>query len=289
MIRYFWWVLLVHINSLYDSPHRIRTYTSRKIMEQPLTDIYVFSLPGFSSESSLLSPSSAMRPPSRKGVRSTGSLDRLREETKPRDFSAPLKKTSAKQQSFIPHRTSTPASKRSLSRNNDYRHSFHLSSLPEMTVTPDRPNRWSIGDMTSSLTGLGGSLPFSSSASQGSDLQRSMESELESSTESEGWPVRLLSIQHDFLGTREKWRFSFWLVLLLAYLLVCVPFIVSSDIYRFANCFLFCTSDTTKGFHNLDPSAKLPWNRSLLLYHRKGVTWSQPVRLWGVLVLPPHW
>lgn len=173
-------------------------------MEQPLTDICVFSVPGLSSESSLLSPSSAMRPPSRKGVRSTGSLDRLREETKPRDFSAPLKKTSAKQQSFIPHRTSTPASKRSLSRNNDYRHSFHLSSLPEMTVTPDRPNRWSIGDMTSSLTGLGGSLPFSSSASQGSDLQRSMESELESSTESEGWPVRLLSIQHDFLGTREK-------------------------------------------------------------------------------------
>lgn len=172
-------------------------------MEQPLTDIYVFSVPGFSSESSLLSPSSAMRPPSRKGVRSTGSLDRLREETKSRDFSAPLKKTSAKQQSFIPHRTSTPASKRSLSRNNDYRHSFHLSSLPEMTVTPDRPNRWSIGDMTSSLTGLGGSLP-SSSASQGSDLQRSMESELESSTESEGWPVRLISIQHDFLGTREK-------------------------------------------------------------------------------------
>ena len=173
-------------------------------MEQPLTDIYVFSVPGFPSESSLLSPSSAMRPPSRKGVRSTGSLDRLREETKPRDFSAPLKKTSAKQQSFIPHRTSTPASKRSLSRNNDYRHSFHLSSLPEMTVTPDRPNRWSIGDMTSSLTGLGGSSPFSSSASQGSDLQRSMESELESSTESEGWPVRLISIQHDFLRTREK-------------------------------------------------------------------------------------
>ena len=269
MIRYFWWVLLVHINSLYDSPHRIRTYTSRKIMEQPLTDIYVFSVTGFSSESSLLSPSSAMRPPSQKGVRSTGSLDRLREETKPRDFSAPLKKTSAKQQSFIPHRTSTPASKRSLSRNNDYRHSFHLSSLPEMTVTPDRPNRWSIGDMTSSLTGLGGSLPFSSSASQGSDLQRSMESELESSTESEGWPVRLISIQHDFLGTREKWRFSFWLVLLLAYLLVCVPFIVSSDIYRFANCF-FLYERYHEGVPQSRPLSQTPMEPVIMIISPEG-------------------
>ncbi|KAJ7377044.1 hypothetical protein OS493_031002 [Desmophyllum pertusum] len=133
---------------------------------------------GFSSESSLLSPSSTMTPPSRKAVRSTGSLDRLRDETKTR--STPLKVTSSSRpQSFIPRKTSTPGPKRGLSRNNDCRHSFHLSSLPEMRGAPARPKPLFMGS--------GESLPNTPSASEGSDLQFCMDSELESGTESEGW------------------------------------------------------------------------------------------------------
>ena len=142
-------------------------------------------LTGSSSDSNLLSLSSTLTPPSRKAVRSTGSLDRLRDETKKQ--SSPLKASTSRPQSFIPRRTSTPASKRSLSRNNEHRHSLHLSSLPEVSVTPARPNRWSIGDMTRGFMESNESLPNSPSASEGSDLQFCMDSEMESSTESEGW------------------------------------------------------------------------------------------------------
>lgn len=161
----------------------VRPQASKKVANS-----YLLFWPGSSSESSLLSLSSTMTPPSRKTVRSTGSLDRLRDETKKQ--SSPLKASSSRPQSFIPRRTSTPASKRGLSRNNEHRHSFHLSSLPEVSVTPARPNRWSIGDMTRGLMESNESLPNSPSASEGSDLQFCMDSEMESSTESEGW-VRL--------------------------------------------------------------------------------------------------
>ena len=56
-----------------------------------------------------------------------------------------------------------------------------------MSVTPARPNRWSIGDMSRGFMESNESLPNSPSASEGSDLQFCMDSELESSTESEGW------------------------------------------------------------------------------------------------------
>lgn len=129
-----------------------------------------------------------MTPRLRKTVRSTGSLDRLRDDTKKQSSLLKASITS-RPQSFIPRRTSTPASKRSLSRNNEHRHSFHLSSLPEMSATPVRPNRWSIGDMTRGFMESNESLPNSPSASEGSDIQFCVDSEMESSTESE-W-VRL--------------------------------------------------------------------------------------------------
>ena len=131
-----------------------------------------------------------MTPLSRKAVRSTGSLDRLRDETKKQ--SSPLKVSTSRPQSFIPRRTSTPGSRRGLSCNNEHRHSFHLSSLPEITVTPARPNRWSIGDMTRGFMESNESLPNSPSTSEGSDLQCCLDSDLESTTESEGW-VRFYS------------------------------------------------------------------------------------------------
>lgn len=56
-----------------------------------------------------------------------------------------------------------------------------------MSVTPARPNRWSIGDMTRGFMESNESLPNSPSTSEGSDLQFCLDSEMESSTESEGW------------------------------------------------------------------------------------------------------
>ena len=61
-----------------------------------------------------------------------------------------------------------------------------------MSVTPARPNRWSIGDMTRGFMESNESLPNSPSASEGSDLQCCLDSDLESTTESEGW-VRFYS------------------------------------------------------------------------------------------------
>ena len=123
---------------------------------------------------------------SRKVVRSTGSLDRLRDaETKTQN--TPSKVSPSKARSFIPRSTSTPNTKRGLSRNDEHRHSFHLSSLPEMRVTPARPNRWSIGDMTRGFMDSNESLPNSPSVSEESDLHFCMDSEMGGSTESEGW------------------------------------------------------------------------------------------------------
>ena len=67
-----------------------------------------------------------------------------------------------------------------------------------MSVTPVRPNRWSIGDVTGSFMDSDESLPITPTASQGSDLQFFMDSEQESGTESEGWPVGLISALRDF-------------------------------------------------------------------------------------------
>lgn len=146
-------------------------------------------------ESSLLSSASPVKPsPSRSlsshtPARSTGSLDRLREENKAKT-SPPKLGLSSRPQSFIPRRTSTPK------RSGTYRHSMHLSSLPEISTTPPaRPNRWSIGDLTHGFAEAGLSLPNSPSDSEGSDLQFSMDSLLESGTESEGWVrVRLFAL-----------------------------------------------------------------------------------------------
>jgi len=63
-----------------------------------------------------------------------------------------------------------------------------------MSVTPPRPSRWSIGDMTRGFMESNESLPNSPSASEGSDLQFCMDSEMESSTESEGWVRKLAEI-----------------------------------------------------------------------------------------------
>lgn len=137
------------------------------------------------SESNLLSsppvtPSPSRNFSSRNPARSTSSLDRLREEAKMQSLSS--KVGSNRPQSFIPHKTSTPA------RPETSRHSMHLSSLPEISVTPaPRPNRWSIGEMTHGFSESGESLLNSPSGSEGSDLQFSMDSLLESGTDSEGW------------------------------------------------------------------------------------------------------
>lgn len=139
---------------------------------------------------------------SRKAVRSTGSLDRLRDEAKTPN--TPSKVSPSRPQSFIPRRTSTPVSKRGLSRNDVNRHSFHLSSLPEMRVTPARPNRWSIGDGSLGFMESNESLPNTPSVSEGSDLQFCMDSELESGTESEGWVRIQLALISLFKNTMEE-------------------------------------------------------------------------------------
>ena len=175
----------LHINHFWELSDRIRVKSHDEVSYVGIC----LSKVGVSSvrESSLLSSPSPVKPaPSRSlsshtPAKSTSSLDRLREENKAKT-SPPKLGPSSRPQSFIPRKTSTPT------RSGTYRHSMHLSSLPEISATPPaRPNRWSIGDLTHGFAESGVSLPNSPSDSEGSDLQFSMDSLLESGTESEGW------------------------------------------------------------------------------------------------------
>ena len=119
---------------------------------------------------------------SRKSAQSTSSLDRLREETTPKRL--PPKSSSIGKQSFIPRKTSTPA------RSDTCRHTLHLTSLPEISLPAlSQPNRWSLIDTSHEFSGAGVSSRSlnSPSDSEGSELQFSMDSLLESGTESERW------------------------------------------------------------------------------------------------------
>ncbi|XP_068708872.1 kinesin heavy chain-like [Montipora foliosa] len=122
-----------------------------------------------------LSPSRSLS--LRMPARSTSSLDRLREENKSQRL--PPKSCSSRQQSLIPRKTSTPV------HTETNRHSMHLTSLPEISHPPSsRPNRWSLVDMSRALSSRSLNSP---SDSEGSELQFSLDSSLESGTESEGW------------------------------------------------------------------------------------------------------
>ena len=136
------------------------------------------------STSSLpVTPSEAGSVPPQKQAKSAKSLEFLDEESKTKKQNLSLKVDTGRSQSFTPHRkTSTPG------RPGEHRHSMHLSSLPEISVTPSsRPNRWSVGDMAHLLSASGSS-PNSPSCSEASDLQLSVESLLEGGTTvDEGW------------------------------------------------------------------------------------------------------
>ena len=135
------------------------------------------------STSSLpVTPSEARSVPPQKQAKSAKSLEFLNEESKTKKQNLSLKVDTGRSQSFTPHRTSTPG------RPGEHRHSMHLSSLPEISVTPAaRPNRWSVGDMAHLLSASGSSLN-SPSCSEASDLQLSVESLLEGGTTvDEGW------------------------------------------------------------------------------------------------------
>ncbi|KAK2572377.1 Kinesin-like protein KIF3C [Acropora cervicornis] len=134
------------------------------------------------ASSSPVKPSLSCALSSRKSAQSTSSLDRLREETTPKRL--PPKSGSIGKQSFIPRKTSTPA------RSDTCRHTLHLTSLPEISLPAlSQPNRWSLIDTSHGFSGAGVSSRSlnSPSDSEGSELQFSMDSLLESGTESERW------------------------------------------------------------------------------------------------------
>lgn len=129
-----------------------------------------------------VTPSEARSVPSQKKAKSAKSVEFLYEESKTKKQNLSLKVDTGLSLSFTPHRASAPG------RPGEHRHSMHLSSLPEISVTPAaRPNRWSVGDMAHLLSASGESLN-SPTCSEGSDLQLSVESLLEGGTAvNEGW------------------------------------------------------------------------------------------------------